>query len=452
MISNGFDTAKVLEALKGRLAWRQPVYSGPTLSVSRQRQDKYYIVGSGMTGAPSEGDKTLSDPDLKGYSYDVEIRGLGTVLNDVEITINPNGGFSLVDSSAQFWNDEVIIIHFKATTSIVPSGEGTGPVLDTDNTTSKSGRYFQDFHSVVTIQNVYSTMDVVAASDENFNNYLQDLQQSVIIEALNAVFIKPQLVESKLLFERCAYSPRLIDNAGNFVGFEIRIGPGSYSLQVNTVMLEFDQDVTFNLYLYNETRKAPLWSKEVTAVGNDETIIPLDDLIFKHSSPDNKGGLFYLGYFQDDLGAVRAIEQNEIILNPGLIYDAVSFESKATVDQFDKEQVYNNYRNYGLNLELSVFRDYTKTIVQNAYLFDELVGLHMAARVIEGVIFSERSNKTQRISAENSQQLYTDLNQSIPTQEVPFNSGIKTKISRELKKVYRNFFPKDKILTVTPCL
>ncbi|TAN17233.1 MAG: hypothetical protein EPN37_07205 [Chitinophagaceae bacterium] len=330
--------------------------------------------------------------------------------------------------------------------------EGTSPVLNEANLLSNSGRYFQDFHAIVTIQNVLSTMAEVAANDADFNAYLQSLQQSVIMAALNAVFIKPQLVESVLLFERGLYNPRIVNNGSNFVGFQLRVAPGDYAMQINSITLEFNQDVTFNLYLYNQGRLAPIWTKSVSAKANDETVIDITDLIFKHSSEDNKGGLFYLGYFQSELGTAQAIQQNFFRWNVGKVYMAQSFEAKDHGDgTFDKVFIFRNYMNFGLNFELSVFRDYTKTIIQNSYLFDELIGLHMAAKVMENVIFSERSNKTQRISKENESQIYTDLNQAMATEEIPFNVGIKTKIQREIKKVYTNFFPQPETVTTTPC-
>lgn len=328
---------------------------------------------------------------------------------------------------------------------------GSGPVLDTDNKKATSGRYFQEFHSIVTIQNVYSSMEQAQAIDSDFNAYLSSLQSSVILQALNEVFKVPQLVESQMVFEKGVYyNPQLIPNAGKFCGFQIRVAPGQYAVQLSNVELLFNRDVTFKLYLFNENRRAPIWSQEVSATAGDQTILPLQDCIFKFSSENNKGGLFYFGYFQDDLGTAQALEQNFNDWNCGLLYDAVSFESAAIGLDFDRTYVYGNYRNYGLNLELNVFRDYTRVIIQNAYLFDELIGLHMAAKVVEGVIYSTRSNKTERITAESSGQLYTDLNLAMPVENSPFGIGIKSRITREVKKVYHTFFPKEKIKTSTP--
>lgn len=85
----------------------------PSFNSVSVRDDKYYTVGSGTGNAPNDGDTALVDPDLKGYDYDVEIRGTGTMMTDgSEVSINAAGGFNLTATGDKFYNGQIIIIHF----------------------------------------------------------------------------------------------------------------------------------------------------------------------------------------------------------------------------------------------------------------------------------------------------------------------------------------------------
>lgn len=93
------------------------------------RPDKYYIVGSGSP-APDDGDTELTDTDLAGYDYDVEIRGMGTMMSDgSEIDINDDGGFSLTQDENRFYEGQVIIVHFLPKITKASTGGGGGTFI-----------------------------------------------------------------------------------------------------------------------------------------------------------------------------------------------------------------------------------------------------------------------------------------------------------------------------------
>ena len=92
---------------------------------------------------------------------------------------------------------------------------------------------------------------------------------------------------------------------------------------------------------------------------------------------------------------------------------------------------------------------YHENSYYNAYLFDNLINLQMAADVIELIQNSTRTNKDQRITQELSRVLYTDLNQSAPTGEAPFVPGLKHRISKEVQRVSNEFYPKQKVTSIT---
>lgn len=59
--------------------------------------------------------------------------------------------------------------------------------LSTDNSTGTSGRFFGSFHSLVTIDNIYASVEEPNMEEEDFNVYLDGLRQDVATEVLSKV-------------------------------------------------------------------------------------------------------------------------------------------------------------------------------------------------------------------------------------------------------------------------
>ena len=103
-----------------------------------------------------------------------------------------------------------------------PDGSGV-PTLTSAVTTTQSGRYFQDFHQLVTVQNIKSTMELKAATDAQLITHLGDIRKAAIMRALKGVFAAPETVEQVKLFSRYGKNDETIDNDGKFIGYEINV-------------------------------------------------------------------------------------------------------------------------------------------------------------------------------------------------------------------------------------
>jgi hypothetical protein len=115
---------------------------------------------------------------------------------------------------------------------------------------------------------------------------------------------------------------------------------------------------------------------------------------------------------------------------------------------FQRTQYAPNWKTYGLNLEITTYNDYTNEVVKNINLFDNLIGLQMAIRVLEQSQYTSRSNAEQRIIQESEftqRQIDRDLNQARPTDELPFTAGIREQYNREVIRVSKTFFPKKEV-------
>jgi hypothetical protein len=432
------------------------------------------VVGRGQQYDPAVGDTAYNNPNLAGQDLWVELVGTGFYPYE-NYTVLSTGGFSLnggtkFGNAGQTWaiHPQQFVPGVSPVTGLTngyniakvmgalqgrlgwsqPTVAGT-PTISGQNQTATSSRYYEDFHPASSIQRLYQAQPDRAITDANFNNLLQQLDRSVIMRCLNAVFNRPQKIDHGLVYERMSNVRSIsIPNTGNFCGYRIKVSNGNYAVMLNALALYFNGVATFNVYLFNDLTKAPLLSQSVTTVANSQTVVTLN-WILKYVD-NNKGGLFYVGYFQDDLGAVTAIDEQLNMWTDAKIYGAYPFQSVRVPGQLDFNRINPSvvFKTYGMNMELSSYRDFTEVILQNAHLFDEARGLAMAIRVIQEIKNSVANNPTTRISNEMIKLDY-DVDLAFPTKDAPFMSGLKAQVARELERISCNFFPKKEPTNVS---
>lgn len=424
------------------------------------------VVGS--VGGPVAGQSTWATSQFAGLAGYLERQGEGTLQQSV-YTVDQDG-ITLM-GGAQFQADEVYFFHPTNVALVTDSGNYTNgfdynrvmaamvgrigfkqvpvsPVLNSANQISRSGRYFQDFHSLVSLPNIEATMP----DGSVFDAHLEGLQRAAILRILNRVFKEREYYENTMVYEREQEDADEVAGTGQFTGMEIKVAKDGKSLvQVNSVVLNFNQDVIFTLYLFKDGKKSPVWQQEVSAVAYEATVVSLDNCILGGLLP-NKGNRYYLGYFQSDLGTAKALAEDGD-RNRSLMFSACPFYSNATGPDFDREHISYPGDYYGFNAEISSFRDHTATIVSRPNVFDEAVGLQMAYMVIEQILYAVRSNSTERILKDEIARVgaQLELNGYAPVSDMQKVEGIAQRIDKEIARVNKSLFPNPKIQTVTIC-
>ena len=326
--------------------------------------------------------------------------------------------------------------------------------------TSDSGRYFDDgsFHAVCNstyLRNLQSNPDM---TDSDYATWLSNFTNSVILSTVNSVLNKPQVIDkTQLIFNRIdRLFYRTIQSQSAFVGISFILGDGSYAVQVNNLALFFNKSINVPLYLYNDFQLQPVWTGTVQATAYSQTIVNMaDNVILNYLTPNiAKGGRWYLGYYQSDIDAQGAQALYYNVQYAAFKKFAVSsFQASVVpapdgsgIPDFNRTTVTNNYLIYGLNAEVTTYRDYTNAIVQAPHLFDELIGLQVAAAIIEQTLFSTRSNNTQgKLQSEQDLgMLYRDLNGAYTEQGKAITLGLKNRIDREVVRVKKEFQPYHK--------
>lgn len=419
----------------------------------------------GVTSGLTAGASVYNNTSWAGLDGHIERVGSGP-LDYADYEILTTGGFRLLNGNV-FANTETFA--FTATSSSYASAV-SGPSVYTngfdynrvmaamvgrlafrdEEPASKSGRYYQDFHALVNVDNIRNTMPSGAV----LATHLTQLQSAAILRVLNGVFREKEYYENVLLYEREESEETLVTNSGQFTGYEINIASdGKRAVQIDYAVLNFDTDVTFNLYLFKDGKKTAIWQQEVSAVADEATVVPLSDVVLTYLSGTTKGGRFFLGYFQDDLGGAKAIEEQVEFWAPTKMFRATPMYSLATGQDFDRVQLYSPSYSYGLNLEISSFRDHTAAIVSKPNLFDEAVGLQLTYMVIEQIIYAVRSNATERILKDQIDKLTVqlELNGYAPVSDLSKVEGIAQRIQKELDRINKSFFPKTKATTINLC-
>jgi hypothetical protein len=435
------------------------------------------VVGRGGTFDPIAGTTICSMPLYAGQSLWLEKTGYGTYDYNKWAELS-GGGFRLTDT--QFVDGERFYVHFTGISygtdetsytngfnrsAIMSALYGRvgwreanpdSPVLSNINTLSKGGRHYQDFHTLVTVDNVRSVMENATATDDQFNSYLETIQRSAILRSVNGLFkgcFASEPISQKVLFRR-TWQPNdvPVENKGQFVYLALRLPPKeNLGVQVDQIALYFDSDVTFNLYLFHDTKKAPLSVVEVSAVADTQTLVSLPDMVLNYLSANAMGGTFYVGYFQDDLNGAKAYyESRECSFSDVYFWTFGEADKTPGEYNFNRRNVRMNNVNYGMNFHISTFRDHTQEIVKKATLFDDVIGLTMAANIVEQVVYSTRSNGTERILKEAIGEFgaQMDLNGTVPVSNVGYIPSLKKRISEEYKQLQRAFFPPGKSKTV----
>lgn len=360
---------------------------------------------------------------------------------------------------------------------IQPTSSGA-PILSTANKTSKSGRYFNDgsFHSLLNINNIKLSQEDAKITDENLNALLIQKANAAALRAVTSVFNEVEYYDrQKQIYDRSQFNERAIENTNLAVGLEILIPQRiDITAQIITATLYFNADVTFNLYLFKDGKHDPVWQQEVSAIANDQTTIDFSDLFINYAN-DFKGDRYYLVYFQSDLGTAKAIQEQVYELdrmypvnhqgpnkysylgwNQTNCIRCTSFIAPATSStSFDIQNRSYPFLPYGLNLEVSSFRDWTQDILKRPALFDNLIGLCLSYMVIEDSIYTSRSNSAERINKDDLQTtgMMLDLKGAAPISGAPKITGLADRIQAEANRVKNEFLPKrlPKTINLSEC-
>lgn len=332
-----------------------------------------------------------------------------------------------------------------------PTQTAYASLLDTDNKTTNSGLYFQDFNRFVTIENIKNTQIDKDISDADFNTYLDNLQKSGINKMLNAVINTDDLIENRTLYPYENDRNSTLANDSKFVGYEIKLaGTKDLAVILNEIIMEFDADESIDVKLYHSSQQTALQTWSISALSSGSVFEAANEVLFyADRSQGYTGGKFYIGYHRDGMTA-KAYNREYDRSNIKNCFNMFSIEPFEVAydgtNLFDIDAIDYTGDTYGMNFDISSVRDYTSLIVENRNIFDRAIGLQVAADCVEQMAKSPRVNFIEK---EMKGLLSLELDGAFNDEGKPLSVGLYKELNIEISRLRKILFNKPKGITYT---
>ncbi len=301
------------------------------------------------------------------------------------------------------------------------------PTLGSPLNDTESGEYFQDFSGAMRLDYISSLL----APNRPLTTYLDTVETEAITQVLNDIETTKQignagmdLAASEVVFSQGNKQATLV-NQSQFCGvmFEVMDSVGLRAT-INRIGLYLTTPVTnLDLYLFHSSQEAAVAQYTFTSTSSNsfswnEIEVKLD---FDYGS-NTTGGMWYLGYYQDDLaaqpsaaiqytamnwlngycgGCGRRQENNAYhsirnrVFMQGFYVQSANLPASKT-ERFDPTTVIKtNSNNWGFNFHVSVTCNLTQFWIENRATLKKVIGLKVAMKVLEMMKFSSQINNIE---------------------------------------------------------
>lgn len=334
---------------------------------------------------------------------------------------------------------------------------------------SESGLYFQDEHPLLTLSNLrntaplelntivqewradheYSKGEIVKYTDElkyiaqrnttevpttsdweiigDFDVYLHNKVNVSIskvvtrwMEEKKTELATKTLLDNRYLFSNAGRIGDTIEKKGRIVGIELQTPRyASVSTKISKIGLQMNGKGKTKLYLFHNSNPNPIKTIEVERTQDGMMQwFAMDDIILPYVSESNDaGGVWYIVYWEDDLGEMQAIKKDydfakqpcstcnqyeynnyeawSKYLGVSPFYAMPSDKDSRTLWDIE-DNIYTNACNYGMNLQVSVECDLTGFVVEQKKIFANAISKQFALDMLSTMYYNgnERINFT----------------------------------------------------------
>jgi hypothetical protein len=280
-------------------------------------------------------------------------------------------------------------------------------IVNAENLASESG-YFVNSNPFAKIEYIKDCQDYAEISDTNFNVVLSDIIKNSAMNVVNQVFSKPSYIDRQLLYKYALNKTETDTLPNGFVGYRLEIDDTkSVAFKISRILLDFDGAGDIELMLFNSSKKEPLFTETVT-ISSDHQEVVLDwelndtNTIYK--------GEYYVGYIKSASTTVqpfkRDFENAEIMSYvTHLDIERISVPNHSTNVLFDLNKTASLDAETGLNLDITVYDDFTDLVIQNRFLFARAIHISAVINCLQIYMSSLRSNRNER----QAEQLYNKV-------------------------------------------
>lgn len=294
-------------------------------------------------------------------------------------------------------------------------------------TTPESGEFYQDFSGAIRLDYISSLL----APNRPLATFLDTVETEAITQVLNEIETTKQignvgkdLAASEVVFSQGNKLTTLV-NQGYFCGvmFEVTDNVGLRAT-INRIGLYLTTAATnLDLYLFHSTQEAAVAQYTFTSTTANSFSWSVEDIKLDYDDGTNTtGGMWYLGYYQDDLAAqpTAAIQYNAMnwlngycggcgrgvqnnayhsirnrVFMQGFYVQGANLPVAKT-ERFDPTVVIQtNSNNWGFNFHISVTCNLTQFWIENRLSLKKVIGLKVAMKVLEMMKFSSQINNVE---------------------------------------------------------
>lgn len=322
---------------------------------------------------------------------------------------------------------------------------------------TQTGEYYQQKHPALKLETIQSLIP----SNMELENYLKKTVEDSTVEIFNDLIQYRQLnkygktlLDRSTLLNRHGWLGDVITNQNRFVGFQVRVKAlEGLQVLINNIGIQFSGSESFTLYLFHSNKQEPLKEIEVVTDGNGAWKWTQTDLeLSSFSGVEYQGGVFIIGYYQEDLQS-NAINYSNFNWDKGecsscnnryaaewskirkhfFVYPIYVAQGNFTKgEMFDLNVAnYVNDQSWGLNLQFTVLCDLTNFFIQNKFVFKNLLALKVTTKILGDMKFS---NEINNIEENVKNMIIRDLEGDIDTKL----TNLPTQYNRELKSVSFN--------------
>lgn len=295
------------------------------------------------------------------------------------------------------------------------------PALSPDLTESESNEFYQEKHPAM-------RLDIIKAclpKGKDLEQYLRETEDSAIVEMLNEITMmkelsktSKELVANDVIYNSQGFRTNTIVNESRFVGIRFRpvLSIGLKAI-VNRFALQLsDAQTDLKIYLYHTSKVEPIEIFDYTTTTGGQFNWQEIKWEMKADDADLSGGMFYLGYYQDDLVG-QAIKYEKLNWRTGYCgscdgganlerYTSIAkyvnmqsfYVTSGNLDLVDRHSfdpdavIETDTTNWGFNFNVSVTCDLTNFWCDNRMTLRNALGLRVVYRVLKDIQFSTNIN------------------------------------------------------------
>jgi len=319
------------------------------------------------------------------------------------------------------------------------------PALPTSLTDTESGQYYQEYHPSVRLDYIQALLP----SNYALQTFLDDIETTAINQLLEKMVQEKKLnnagmdlARNNLIYDNVLKNKPII-NESRFVGVEFymdsSIGLRAMIHRVGLYLTAAQPSLT--LYLYNSLQESAVATYTFSSTNaNSFTWLATDIILDYSDGTGTEGGVWYLGYYQDDLvgqaiqydslnwkngycrncdGGHRSSKYNSVAryveMSPFYI-DASNVPAVGTI--FDKDNIVYTYdNNYGFNFNISIKCNLTQFWIDNRLTMTNALGKIVALKVLQ---MMKASSQVSAIEQNVQINIIRDLEGDSDTRQVPF--------------------------------